>query len=503
MERLNQWIKWIYTVIFLCIFILCICFGSIVFPFQKKLDNIVFSIIGIFIIYLLTKLLQCFSYNDRIDKYMFWVAIFTTFFLYFISYQYCFKTGWDPGIVMDNAFYLVQHNERELVNYSWYYKTYPNNVLITTLFTSAYYLAQLIGKTNGYFILLFYQSIIFSWSGYFLFRTARLVIKDIQYCILVWVIYSIFIGLSPWITVPYSDSFGLGMVTLIMFCCAGYYFDHDNLKERYLFILAFLSVLGFYIKPQIFIFFIAFCIVSLLSAGIKILKLNSQKIRQIIIVLIAIVIAYIIVLFCMKYSGLTLDNESKVGIPHYLMMGLNESSNGGWNGNDIEFSQSFNSYKERCAANLHVAKERIYDMGFLRLLKLWIRKTILNYNDGTFGWAGEGEFYNEVYTVGIPSIRNMLSKFYETPHQYFYWWVQSLWMGILLLNAVSFRCKHENTINTIKLSILGLTLFEMLFEARARYLFCYASCYIFIAVIAMRNIVGYKNKKMKYPTSIH
>lgn len=488
MRKLDRWIKWLYSIITMIIVILCIGWGSVLFSFQGRVDNIVYCIIGLSIIFILNKLLLKYLHtvdDHCIDKLVVRISIFATLLLYFVSFQYSFKSGWDAGMVMDNALYLVQHNTRRLEDCSWYYKMYPNNVLITCLFTSAYYLAKLIGQINGYFVLLFYQSVIFSWSGYFLYRTARFVLKDVRYSVLTWITYYLLVGLSPWITVPYSDSIGLGIVSLLMFCCAGYYFGGDKYSCRYLFAFTLLSILGFYIKPQLFIFFIAFCIIGIISSGKRILRFDRYKVKKLILAVTALIIAYLIVFCCRQFSGLTIDNESKVGIAHYLMMGVNEETNGGFNGDDVKFSQSIIGYKERCAADLVVAKRRIFHMGVPGLLRLWTRKMIINYNDGTFGWAGEGDFYHEIYTVGIPALRRLFSAFYETPHQGFYWLAQSLWMGILFLNGLSVKWKHENTMNTVKLAVLGLTLFEMLFEARARYFFCYSPCYILIAITAV------------------
>lgn len=490
MRKLGSWIKWLYSIITTIIVIMCLAFGSVLFSFQRRTDNIVFCIVGLCLIYILNILLLKYLQivDDRlIDKRVFEISVFVTFLLYFISYQYSFKTGWDAGMVMDNALYLVQHNTRRLEDCSWYYKMYPNNVLITCFFTSAYYLAKLIGQINGYFVLLFYQSVIFSWSGYFLYRTARFVFKDVRYSVLTWITYYLLVGLSPWITVPYSDSIGLGIVSLLMFCCAGYYFVGNEDSSRYLFTFTLLSILGFYIKPQLFIFFIAFCIVSIISSGKRILRIDRFKVKKLILTVTALTIAYLIVFCCRQFSGLTIDNESKMGIAHYFMMGVNEETNGGFNGDDVKFSQSIIGYKERRTADLIVAKGRISHMGVPGLLRLWARKTIINYNDGTFGWAGEGDFYHEIYKVGIPALRKLFSAFYETPHRGFYWLAQSLWMGVLLLNGLSVKWKHENTMNTVKLAVLGLTLFEMLFEARARYFFCYLPCYILIAITAVRS----------------
>ena len=48
--------------------------------------------------------------------------------------------------------------------------------------------------------------------------------------------------------------------------------------------------------------------------------------------------------------------------------------------------------------------------------------------------------------------------------------------------------KDDYTIEVMTLSIIGLSLFELLFEARARYLFCYAPLYVMLAGWGIRNM---------------
>ena len=47
---------------------------------------------------------------------------------------------------------------------------------------------------------------------------------------------------------------------------------------------------------------------------------------------------------------------------------------------------------------------------------------------------------------------------------------------------------QENVENVIFLSLIGMTLFELIFEAKARYLFCYAPVFVLTAVLGMRNL---------------
>jgi len=54
----------------------------------------------------------------------------------------------------------------------------------------------------------------------------------------------------------------------------------------------------------------------------------------------------------------------------------------------------------------------------------------------------------------------------------------------------------DSKIAILMLSILGLTAFELLFEARARYLYIYAPVYISLSMLGLKNTV-HKAMKLK------
>lgn len=127
------------------------------------------------------------------------------------------------------------------------------------------------------------------------------------------------------------------------------------------------------------------------------------------------------------------------------------------------------------------------------------RKEIVNYGDGTFAWGMEGEFFD-----GIPSWANnrVSSLMHEIlfPEGKLFMTVTScqqlIWITILAMCMFAAKTKkkeavephQENVENVIFLSLIGLTLFELIFEARARYLFCYAPVFVLTAVLGVRNL---------------
>lgn len=94
-----------------------------------------------------------------------------------------------------------------------------------------------------------------------------------------------------------------------------------------------------------------------------------------------------------KCMGYELDREQNFTVTHFLMMGLSDERNGVYDQNDVEYSASFTDRAARQEANRTVIKERIQEYGVGGMVEHLAKKTLTNYNDGTFAWGGEGDFF--------------------------------------------------------------------------------------------------------------
>lgn len=121
---------------------------------------------------------------------------------------------------------------------------------------------------------------------------------------------------------------------------------------------------------------------------------------------------------------------------------------------------SVDTVSERIAMNKAVAKERLHDMGIKGFILHMHRKLLTNYNDGTFCWGGEGSFCAEL--LPEPTFAT-------------------------LFFAGSAACfeNGKSILELCMLTLIGLTIFEQLFEARARYFFIYIPFFILLVPSGM------------------
>ena len=429
-----------------------------------------------------------------------------------------------------------------------YYSRYANNLFLTYIFLNVYKIGEVIGIQNGYFLLLFIQSIIFSVGGFLIYKIADMYFKEKYkiYSICTWIIYMLIVGLSPHIVLTYSDGIGMFLSLILTYIIFKLEKEKDIKKDknkindgkgknkllpngsisRIILILLFtnLSILGYYIKPQIIIISIAYVIIKILNIPYLTYlviknknedcknnrRVRKERIKKEIIYYI-IVSILIIITGCIIYThirkannsmGINVDKEKRFNITHYAMLGWNPESKGVFTIKDENFSGKYEKLKDREKANLEELKRRITEMGLGGVINQIARKILTNYNDGTFSGVATFVYIRKEYN--IEGINKELSEFlkniyYENgKYNMIYTQImQCLWIGILIFNMFSYNDGKSTKISIVILSIIGLFIFEILFEARSRYIFIYVPLYIFLGVIGLKNVLSFLVVKIK------
>ena len=163
-------------------------------------------------------------------------------------------------------------------------------------------------------------------------------------------------------------------------------------------------------------------------------------------------------------------------------MGLNEATTGAYNSEDALFGEFQTSRSDRIEAELERASQRLKDRGLWGDIYFYLRKLVMTFNDGTFGWNMEIYVYD--YYPGEMASNTALTQRLRS----IYWgnelnydvggyktFCQLVWIFAMLgipgicLADESTREKYGFLI----VCFLGIFFYQMLFEARARYLYCF------------------------------
>ena len=423
----------------------------------------------------------------------------------FVCYGGYFYSGWDAGMIHDTVFREFYHEYDQLNNE--YFSWFPNNKLIVWIFTGVLKLADMLGVQALDYALVAFQVIIGVLSMWLVYAITFDMAHNYRLAWMTYLTAYFFVGLSPWYIVAYSDATSM-IIPLLIIRVYQLIRKRKRIILRILLwiLLGFIAMSGYYIKPQTVIAFIAVVLVEIFFVlhSISLYKVKIFTIRFVSGLAGMIICSIIYSSMIVPTLHFQINPNTTIGAQHYLMMGLNNPRDGVFHEEDYVFTRSFATNEERNAADMEEVKRRLQEYGAKKLFLHICRKQIVNYNDGTFAWGVEGHSFN-----GDPEwAQNRASKVirsYIKPdganYNKFISVKQIMWITILffLLFTVFYRKKDisdgaEKLLVLMVLSLLGLTIFELLFEARARYLFCYAPVYVMLAVFGMRNAFRCGNK---------
>ena len=428
-----------------------------------------------------------------------------------ISKKIAFYTGWDPSCVQGTAYSLFDGGK---IGSEVYYSAYPNNIpMAWILYRSLDFIKRFQGYP--YYSEFFWIQILCaleSLTGIVLGITSYISTKKIFPVVLSTILYLALIGISPWSIIPYTDTFSI-LFPILGLCLYFLYLEmKKNVKYVVLFAACFLIAVGSLIKITVIIVLISI----VLSEIIRIVFLKRESIKRMAIVA-TLVLSVIPLYFGMKTvtykdTGAELLDNLSVSWQHYFYMGLIEETTGAYNSDAFSLigQYQFSPKAERSQKELELAKEIIDERGFVKSVLFYLKKLVMTYNDGTFTWRGEGGVkYGDYPDISSESFREVLRSFYWNGGErelVFNTYSQFIWIWILLgflISSVSFsiRLFKEKTVDfmsfTSLLSIVGITLFIMLFEARARYLYNFVPIFILLCSSGIYNFSKNFGKKKK------
>lgn len=399
----------------------------------------------------------------------------------FIVRSTWFETDWDVRIMArvdapDTLFpYLSQ---------------YPNQAFLYGLFRIVAKIGLLLGIQSSYLSLVLGGCVCVTLAIWFSSQAARSVFGYVA-GYLTFAVSFYFAGLSPWILVPYSDSYGIlcPSVVLFCYCCLG------NRRAKWV-LIAFFSLIGYSIKPTAIFVLFALLIVELCLAVFR-RDAVRRRLKAVCNAAFGVLLSFALglalafgTIAAVKSLGPDLDPEKAYSMTHFLMMGANTQTKGVYYEDDVIASQLCPDRASRRAMNIQEWESRIAEMGPLGLARLSLEKTLCNYADGTFAWAcegsffwvtmhGDGGYFSDYYGIGSFSSSDdgtANAKLFQDLSQI-------TWLLLLCGMVLGFlRKKAERGELTAYLALVALAIFLMVFECRARYLYLYAPFFIMLGI---------------------
>ena len=418
----------------------------------------------------------------------------------FICYHSFFFTAWDPELLINYAYDTVHSTANQWANN--YFSRYPNNLFLEYIFIAIYRFADFIGLSsliNGTFLIIIIQSILNVLTGLLTYHTTLNLTKSYKVSWVAWVLYFVLIGSSAWFMIPYSDSIALIIPIFILWLFST--LNHTVYDYFKWFLILVVSFLGYKIKPQTIILLISIIAIQFITISFK-KNLFIHLFKSFIPAFAVILMLNFGISKAINSLPFDINPNLSFGMSHFLMMGLNEETNGSFSGDDVIFSSSFKTKEDRQKANLKESFHRLKSFTPYTMGKHIMKKTLSNYGDGTFGWGQEaGQYF---YKITFPDKQPGISSFikncvynYGKYYQSFATLRQLTWFICLLLTMILLIFKgtsNNKNLLVIILSLIGLTLFETIFEARSRYFYIYVPFFIILASLGLQKLCS-KNAK--------
>lgn len=432
-----------------------------------------------YLIYRFQNLLaNVFGRGYAVSGVLFWAEIYWTCNAYF-------KTGWDAGnCLLPSA---IELSYGLPISDAGYFSMCPNNITLlwiqSKVLKFAWRFSILDGKT-GMMSLVALNCLISVISALLIYKIVNKLTNQ-HTALFAWALYAIYMGLSPWLLISYSDSIAILFPILVMWL-----YMQDSWKAWVRWFLIGLFGFGtYYIKPQCCIILIAIVLVELLER----FYLKEKRWKELLaggaILLLAIAAACGLQQLIIRDTGLEPEKGRGFGVAHFLMMGLNENTNGTYAEEDAIFSYDFSDPVKRRTADLKRAGERVKNYGFVGMLEHLSKKQMVNFGDGTFGWGTGGGFFWEYYERKNSYISGMIRSLYyggEKNVHYMETYMQFFWVWILcFMGTIILKKEKTKAENICMLSVLGLILFQLLFESGARYVYCYVPLMLVLAVMGL------------------
>jgi hypothetical protein len=433
----------------------------------------------------------------------------------YAAYGGYFWPGWDAGIIKYTVTVEFYKDYAHLPND--YFTWFPNNQLIVWLFTGVLRIANAFGISNWEYALVVFQAVLGVLALWLVYAITLDLTKRHKIAWTAYLAALLLSGLSPWIIVAYSDATGI-IFPLVTFRCyqMGARTKKPWAKILWWAVLGLAAFAGYRIKPQTVIALIAVVLVELCSLFYH---GNLKKVKDVGLRLGMIVAGF--ALGMLLYAQVIVpslhfktDPDRTISMSHYLMMGLNDQTHGDgvYSAEDYQYTWHFKTNKARNKADLEMAKKRLEAYGPDGLLWHLCRKQLINYNDGTFGWNNEGQFFTgdpKWAHNGISDWVRSVIKPQGANYKNFLSFKQTVWITLIFASLFTagalLRSESEEADKEMMIliaAILGLTIFELLFEARARYLYCYAPVYAILGVLGLRQLfwrlsVGFHHTERK------
>lgn len=477
------------TIIFSIIFIFSLFMQSNVFYNQNHLMSLLLTVPIFIIFYNLIKLRNVERFkNLSIKKTILFLIIYylVISIIQFIVFKYLsVEPGWDFGVIYDNAVKYINEGTIKNSVYPEYFQYYPNNIMLFVIEIIFIKVGNLFG-IKSLFSCYIMNIVFIDFAMLLLFLVLRKKYDNIT-GIIGLLISLFFIPLFLYVPIFYSDTMSLFVPLLIMLLYL--YVDDNKSKTNYIIFicLGFVLFLGWQIKISSIFILIAILVDYILNHK----KIFINLLLMIIVFGISTILFKLLIVNNERFE-FQQNEYGSYPFTHWIMMGVeviedgksDRNAYGGYSGEDYDLSRSFATGKDAIKFNLKEYTRRVKKLGLIGYSEFLIRKGVNVWTDGYY-------FSDAKISINPKNNDNLIRNFiFNNENSKFLMInftqaVQYVFILTLIIGSVIKIFQKDNKFDYLRLTIIGLFIFFLFWEARSRYIFNYIPIFILIIIEGM------------------
>lgn len=392
-------------------------------------------------------------------------------FLLFVSHPMAIS---DPARVQNEALLMAQKRHGQMNMKDAYFQRYPNNHFIVVVFYYFYKWLYFMGIHKVWVptvllnILCLDGGIILSWltaKNWKGLPAANLLLGLFILCPTTYV----------WLTTVYTNTLSFPFVMAIIYLCR--HLQNNDGKKRYPVLLGMVMAVGYWVRPTTII-----PIIAVVIYGILCIVRNRQKfLQKQYLWKTLIVVAVFVCCFagCGRLVDRHVDQDKLTGqfpIEHWIMMGLNQESAGGFSRSDEAYTLSYATKAEKRAADVQRIRQRLSRMGVsgvgvqaaVKMFSVWALS-----DDDCFRKAEYASDFPGLYRYFMGDDNDWYLLFMQA-----FRFLTFVFLTMSILGQL--RKKEIDESFIISLTFLGAVLFFILWEANRKYNVCFMGIYLLL-----------------------
>ncbi|MBP3707023.1 MAG: hypothetical protein J6J36_00195 [Clostridia bacterium] len=403
-------------------------------------------------------------------------------------YYFRVEFNWDFKWIMDSAMDMATKNHTDNL---YYFKIFPNNIGVVLIVTLAIKLAA------GNYIGAYIANIAFVFLAVIFTILCSWKIGGRKVAINASIISILFAPLYLYTPIVYTDTLSavFPVMTLFFWILTKESWEKsscikDDIKtDIMLFLAVIAATIGFIVKAVAAIVLVAICI-DMIFCNRK----SFKKVMAITITFIVLMVGFNKVTenYFLKENR---KNNLEYPTTHWIMMGLSKPISdggdsigyGGYCQKDSDYTATSGNYQEKKEANIAKIKERLKDFGINGYVEFLYKKLRYVWSDGTYyslsliGW--------DTLNKTSGPYRYVLGKDSKNFKEYLELFNTAIFAVILLGFIIDVIRKNMNqNIRILGISVVGIAVFLLLWEARSRYIYFMIPIFIILAANGINSI---------------